>query len=210
MRQPGYGTSYVTGKYLLERLLAERGRQLGDDFTLAGFFHEVDLAGVIPVSLLRWELTGFYAEYRDKIKAAENGQGEMPTRDLRLETLMGVLEGEILVHNHCYRGDEMSIMLEIAEEFGYKVGTFHHAVEAYKIADRLAAANTGASITCCPTTSLWAERDWLRFRVCIKLGHAGDGVNCRHFRRNFGKVSNIFTLRIRHDQGAKVLALTRQ
>ncbi len=75
------------------------------------------------------------SEYRDKIKAAGKGMGEMPKRDLKLETLMGVLEGEILVHNHCYRGDEMSIMLDIAKEFGYKVGTFHHAVEAYKIAD---------------------------------------------------------------------------
>ena len=47
--------------------------------------------------------------------------------------------GEILVHNHCYRGDEMSVMLDIAKEFGYKVGTsFHHAVEAYKVADLLA------------------------------------------------------------------------
>lgn len=58
LRQPGYGTSYVTGKYLIERLLAERARQLGDDFELAEFFREVDAAGVIPVSLLRWELTG--------------------------------------------------------------------------------------------------------------------------------------------------------
>ena len=101
------------------------------------------------------------ADYRDKIKAAEKGQGEMPTRDLRLETLMGVLEGEILVHNHCYRGDEMSIMLGIAEEFGYKVGTFHHAVEAYKIGDLLAAADTCAA--------MWA--DWWGFKM-----EAYDGI----------------------------------
>jgi len=67
------------------------------------------------------------AEYRDKLAAAEKGQGEAPTRDLKLETLVGVLNGEILVHNHCYRADEMSVMLEIAKEFEYKVGTFHHA-----------------------------------------------------------------------------------
>ena len=101
------------------------------------------------------------SEYRDKVKAAEDGQGEMPTRDLRLETLMGVLEGEILVHNHCYRGDEMSIMLEIAEEFGYKVGTFHHAVEAYKIGDLLAEADTCAA--------MWA--DWWGFKM-----EAYDGI----------------------------------
>ncbi len=64
LRQPGYGTSYVTGKYLIERLLAERKRQLGDDFTLSRFFREVDAAGVIPVSLIRWQLTGKDDEIR--------------------------------------------------------------------------------------------------------------------------------------------------
>jgi len=101
------------------------------------------------------------SEYRDKIKAAEKGQGEMPKRDLKLETLMGVLEGEILIHNHCYRGDEMSVMLDIAKEFGFKVGTFHHAVEAYKIADLLAEADTCAAI--------WA--DWWGFKM-----EAYDGI----------------------------------
>ncbi len=101
------------------------------------------------------------AEYRDKIKAAEEGRGERPKRDLRLETLMGVLEGEIIVHNHCYRADEMSVMLDIAEEFGYKVGTFHHAVEAYKIADLLAEADT--------CSAMWA--DWWGFKM-----EAFDGI----------------------------------
>jgi len=101
------------------------------------------------------------AEYRDKIKAAEKGQGEKPKRDLKLETLMGVLEGEIIVHNHCYRADEMSVMLDIAKEFGYKVGTFHHAVEAYKIADLLAEADTCAAV--------WA--DWWGFKM-----EAYDGI----------------------------------
>lgn len=67
LRQPGYGTSYVTGKYLIERLLAERGRQVeleGGEYTLYDFFSEVNEAGVIPVSLLRWQLTG----YSDEIK----------------------------------------------------------------------------------------------------------------------------------------------
>jgi len=101
------------------------------------------------------------AEYREEMEAAERGEGEAPTRDLRLETLAGVLEGEILIHNHCYRGDEMSVMLDIAEEFGYKVGTFHHAVEAYKIADLLAEADTCAAI--------WA--DWWGFKM-----EAYDGI----------------------------------
>jgi hypothetical protein len=58
LRQPGYGSSYVSGKYLIERLLAERSRQLGEAFTLSGFYEEVDAQGVIPVSLIRWQLTG--------------------------------------------------------------------------------------------------------------------------------------------------------
>ena len=59
LRQPGYGTSYVTGKYLIEQLLAERSREVGDTaFRLSAFFDEVNRAGVIPVSLIRWQLTG--------------------------------------------------------------------------------------------------------------------------------------------------------
>ena len=58
LQQPGYGTSYVIGKIEIEQLMAERALQLGDDFTLKGFMDEFVLAGVIPVSLVRWELTG--------------------------------------------------------------------------------------------------------------------------------------------------------
>lgn len=101
-------------------------------------------------------------EYRDKRNGADGADGgSPPKRDLKLETLAGVLDGEILVHNHCYRGDEMSIMLDIAEEFGYKVGTFHHAVEAYKIADLLAENDTCAA--------MWA--DWWGFKM-----EAYDGI----------------------------------
>jgi imidazolonepropionase-like amidohydrolase len=131
------------------------------------------------------------AEYRDKIKAAEAGQGEMPTRDLRLETLMGVLEGEIIVHNHCYRGDEMSIMLEIAEEFGYKVGTFHHAVEAYKIGDLLAEADTCAA--------MWA--DWWGFKM-----EAFDGI-----RENIALVDAAGACAIVHsDSGIGIQRLNQE
>lgn len=67
LRQPGYGTTYVTGKHLVESLLAERRHELGDDFTLSGFFREVNQAGVIPVSLIRWELTGDGSEVREML-----------------------------------------------------------------------------------------------------------------------------------------------
>ena len=78
------------------------------------------------------------AAYAKKMKAAEAGDGAPPDRDLELETLAGVLNGEILVQNHCYRADEMAIMVDIAKEFGYKISAFHHGSEAYKVADILA------------------------------------------------------------------------
>jgi imidazolonepropionase-like amidohydrolase len=73
---------------------------------------------------------------------AKSGRGEKadpPKRDLQLDTLVGVLRGEILVQNHCYRADEMAQMIDIAKEFGYRITAFHHTVEAYKVADILAA-----------------------------------------------------------------------
>ena len=61
-----------------------------------------------------------------------------PTRNLRLETLAGVLEGDIRIHNHCYKADEMAQMIDMSKEFGYEIAAFHHAVEAYKVAPMLA------------------------------------------------------------------------
>jgi imidazolonepropionase-like amidohydrolase len=101
------------------------------------------------------------ADYNKKMASAEKGQGEAPKRDLKLETLAGVLNGEILVHNHCYRADEMAVMFEIAKEFGYKITAFHHAVEAYKIADLLRENDTCGAI--------WA--DWYGFKM-----EAFDGI----------------------------------
>ena len=69
LQQPGYGTSYIMGKIEIEKLLAERALQLGDDFTLKGFMDEFSAAGVIPVSLIRWELTG-QADEIDRMAAA--------------------------------------------------------------------------------------------------------------------------------------------
>jgi hypothetical protein len=69
LRQPGYGTSYVTGKYLLERLLADRGRQLNGNLPLSQFFDELNAAGGIPISLVRWQLTGMDDEIRSLMKA---------------------------------------------------------------------------------------------------------------------------------------------
>jgi imidazolonepropionase-like amidohydrolase len=99
--------------------------------------------------------------YRDKMEKSDNGDEEAPTRDLQLETLVGVLDGEILVHNHCYRADEMAVMIDIAQEFGYAISAFHHAVEAYKVPDLLVEKDICAAV--------WA--DWWGFKM-----EAYDGI----------------------------------
>src|SRR3546814_19868676 len=68
--------------------------------------------------------------------------GKTVDRDLAMETLAGVLSGDILVHNHCYRADEMALVIDMAHEFGYKVTAFPQAVEAYKVPDRLKIGRT--------------------------------------------------------------------
>ena len=100
------------------------------------------------------------AAYEQK-QAANKDDAKPPTRDLRLETLAGVLKGEIIVHMHCYRADEMMTILDMADEFHYRVGTFHHGVEAYKIADTLAEKGVCGA--------LWA--DWWGFKM-----EAYDGI----------------------------------
>ena len=112
-----------------------------------------------------------WARYQEKLADFEAGLGEQdvdqdededaqprpepPKRDLGLESLAGVLDGEILVHNHCYRADEMLVMLDIAKEFGYRISTFHHAIESYKVADHLARADVCSAV--------WA--DWWGFKL---------------------------------------------
>lgn len=78
-------------------------------------------------------------DYREKWdKWRRTGEGAPPTRNLQNETIAGVLDGSILVQNHCYRADEMALMLDLGREFDFKITAFHHAIEAYKLAPRLA------------------------------------------------------------------------
>jgi len=96
------------------------------------------------------------AAYESDPEATKPGkEPEGPNRDLGLETLAAVLDGEIRVHVHCYRADEMLLMMSIADEMGFEISTFHHAVEAYKIADVLAERGVHASV--------WA--DWWGFKI---------------------------------------------
>jgi imidazolonepropionase-like amidohydrolase len=100
-----------------------------------------------------WIAAEAYRRRWDKWNA--DHKGDPPARDLGNETLAEVLRGNILVHNHCYRADEMAQMIDISHEFGYKIRSFHHGVEAYKLADVLAREGIGASV--------WA--DWGSFKM---------------------------------------------
>jgi imidazolonepropionase-like amidohydrolase len=120
-------------------------------------------------------------EYRDSLrrwKSAGSDPEKRPARNLQLETLAAVLDGEILVHNHCYRADEMATMINLAREFGFKITSFHHAVEAYKVRDLLAENNICAS--------MWA--DWWGFKL-----EAYDGI-----RENIALVDRAHACAIVH------------
>lgn len=95
-------------------------------------------------------------EYLGKWQAYEKGDAEEPpARDLKLDTLAAVLNGDTRVHAHCYRADDMAVLLDVANEFGFKITAFHHAVEAYKISDLL--ARTGVCAVVWP--------DWWGFKM---------------------------------------------
>ncbi len=93
------------------------------------------------------EARDYKKTWEDYNKRAAAGEKNLipPRRDLRLEPLVEVLEGKRYVHSHCYREDEILMLLRVAKEFGFKVRTFQHILEGYKVADELAAAGVGAS-----------------------------------------------------------------
>jgi imidazolonepropionase-like amidohydrolase len=124
-------------------------------------------------------------EYRDQWKRwRDDGSdpAKKPARNLQFETLAGVLDGDIRIQNHCYRADEMATMIDISKEFGFKIASFHHAVEAYKIRDLLVANNICAS--------MWA--DWWGFKL-----EAYDGI-----RQNIALVHEAGGCAIVHSDSA--------
>jgi len=101
------------------------------------------------------------AARKDGKKIAAEPGPEPVAIDLRYETLAGVLRGDILVQVHCYRADEMANMMDVAREMGFRIRSFHHALEAYKIRDLLAKNNIAVNT--------WA--DWWGFKL-----EAYDGI----------------------------------
>lgn len=111
-----------------------------------------NVAGYRTAWIAAAEYRKSWDEYYDSVGSKQ--EKDKPGRDLNLETLAEVLRGNILVHNHCYRAEEMLVMIDIAKEFGYEISAFHHAIEAYKVADILAKENICAAV--------WA--DWWGFK----------------------------------------------
>jgi imidazolonepropionase-like amidohydrolase len=81
-------------------------------------------------------------DYNEKVRRGDK-DAKMPKHDLKLEALADVLRGKLMVQIHCYRADEFLTEMAIAKEFGYKIRAFHHALEAYKVPEKLAAENIG-------------------------------------------------------------------
>lgn len=96
-----------------------------------------------------------YRRKREDDGAGTDDRSAGEGRDLRLETLAGVLRGDVRVHVHCYRAEDMAVLLDVADEFGFEITAFHHAVEAYKIAPRLARQQVCAAV--------WA--DWWGYKM---------------------------------------------
>jgi imidazolonepropionase-like amidohydrolase len=82
-------------------------------------------------------------------------RGVQPRRDLRMDALVGILEGDILIQSHCYRQDEILMLIRLAEDFDVRVQAFHHGVEAFKVAPEIAAHGAAAVV--------WS--DWSSFKV---------------------------------------------
>jgi imidazolonepropionase-like amidohydrolase len=109
------------------------------------------------------EATEFVRDFEtyEQKRMAGDKEAKPPKRDLRLDTLAGVLRGDILVQMHCYRAEEMAAVVDMSKEFGYRVAAFHHGVEAYKIANLLAENGICGA--------LWS--DWWGFKM-----EAFDGI----------------------------------
>ena len=100
-----------------------------------------------------------WKEYRDKTVKGE--KVVPPRRDLKLDPLVEVMEGKRLVHAHCYSADEILMLIRVAEEFGFKIKTFQHVLEGYKVAKEIRDHGAGAS----------TFSDWWAYKI-----EAGDAI----------------------------------
>jgi imidazolonepropionase-like amidohydrolase len=154
------GMKFPGAPYSLKMACGENPKRVYGDRKQAPSTLMGDVAGYRKAWIKASAYRRKWDEYNAKIARGE--EAEAPERDLELDTLAEVLRGHILVHTHCYRADEMAVMIDLSHEFGYKIAAFHHAAEAYKIADLLAKEHICAA--------MWA--DWWGFKL-----EAFDGID---------------------------------
>jgi imidazolonepropionase-like amidohydrolase len=152
-----------------------------------------------------------WADY-DKRAAAGDKNAVAPRRDLRLDPLVEVLQGKRYVHVHCYREDEILMMLRVAKEFGFKVRTLQHVLEGYKIADEIAAAGVGASTF----SDWWAYKveayDAIPYNAALMTRHgvivsvnSDDAEEATHLNQEAAKSMKFGGLT--HDEALKLVTL---
>ncbi|KGJ96228.1 amidohydrolase [Colwellia psychrerythraea] len=147
------GMKFVDAAYGLKMACGENPKRVYGSRKVLPSTRMGNVAGYRSAWLAATEYKREWDKYDADYSAGKNPKA--PKRDLELDTLMGVLDGEILIHNHCYKAEEMAVMIDLGNEFNYHSGTFHHAIEAYKIADLLAANGNCAA--------MWP--DWWGFKM---------------------------------------------
>lgn len=147
------GMKFADAPYGLKMACGENPKRVYGSRKILPSTRMGNVAGYRSAWLAATEYKRDWEKYEKDYAAGKNPQA--PKRDLELDTLMGVLDGEILIHNHCYKAEEMAVMIDLSKEFNYHAGTFHHGVEAYKIADLLAENGNCAA--------MWP--DWWGFKM---------------------------------------------
>ena len=147
------GMKFPDAPYGLKMACGENPKRVYGERTDAPMTRMGNMAGYRMAFAEASEYKRAWDQYERDYAAGLNP--DVPERDLQLDTLKGVLDGEIKIHNHCYKAEEMAMMIDLSKEFGYHAGTFHHAIEAYKIGDLLADNSVCAA--------MWP--DWWGFKM---------------------------------------------
>ena len=150
-------------------------------------------------------------EYNRKVEQADGDEDKMPSRDIGMETLVEVLNGERIVHNHTHRHDDILTAIRLSKEFGYRL-VLHHVSEAWKVAEEIAEADVPASIIVLDSPGGKAEAVDIKYKNGAVLDDAGvtvgyhtdDGItDSRIFLR-----SGAFGVRAGMNRKAALRALT--
>ncbi len=147
------GMKFPTAPYGLKMACGENPKRVYGNRKQAPGTRMGNMAGYRMAWAEATEYKRAWEKYDAEYAAGKNP--EAPVRDIELDTLRGVLDGEILIHNHCYKAEEMAMMIDLGKEFNYHSGTFHHGIEAYKVADMLAENGNCAA--------MWP--DWWGFKM---------------------------------------------